>query len=110
MIQGVESVTIIRKTSTGTDSYGLPVETEQEIVVPRVLVGFGSSSEPVSAVEDPQATALTLYFEQGTVIEQRDEFIVRGERFVKDGRQQDWVTPFPGFFPGVVVNVREHRG
>lgn len=110
MISGVESVTIVRKTTTGTDSYGLPVETEQEIVVPRVLVGFGSTEEPVSAFEDPQAQRITLYFEQGTVIEQRDEFIVRGDRFVKDGRHHDWVTPFPGFFPGVVVHIREHRG
>jgi len=110
MIQGVETVTILRKTTTGTDSYGLPVETETQIVVPRVLVGFGATEEPVSAFEDPQAQRVTLYFEQGTVIEQRDEFLVRGERFVKDGRQHDWVTPFAGFFPGVVVQVRQHNG
>lgn len=110
MIQGVESVTIVRKATTGTNEYGLPEETTQEIVVPRVLVGFGSTSEPVSAFEDPQAERVTLYFDPGTVIEQRDEFIVRGERFVKDGRHEDWATPFAGFFPGVIVYVRAHRG
>jgi hypothetical protein len=110
MIQGVESVTIVRKTTTGTDEYGLPVTTTQQIVVPRVLVGFGSTEEPVSAFEDPQAERVTLYFEQGTVIQQQDEFIVRGEKFVKDGRHNDWLTPFSGFFPGVVVYVRAHRG
>jgi len=110
VIEGVETIQIVRKKTTGTDEFGLPVETETVFSVDKVLVGFGPTTEPVSAFEDPEASRITLYFEPGTVIEQRDEFIIRGNRFVKDGIPHDWTTPFAGFFPGVVVQVREHRG
>jgi hypothetical protein len=51
-----------------------------------------------------------LYFPHGTVIETGDEFEVRGQHFVKDGRAMDWISPFAGQFAGVVVNVRQTLG
>lgn len=110
MITGTETVTIIRRALGATDEYGIPTETVTEIEMTRVLVGFGSTSEPVSAEADPQNLGITLYFPSGTVIEQNDEFIIRGERFVKNGRAMDWVSPFSGFDAGVVVPVRQHLG
>lgn len=109
-LQGVETVTIRRKTNGALDDYGLPAQTITTIDVPGVLVGFGSTNEPALAGEDPQAAGVTLYFPAGTVIEQADEFIVRGEVWVKDGRQADWVSPFLGLTPGVVVSVRQYLG
>lgn len=109
-LQGVETVTIRRTVDGSADDYGLPSHTVSTIDVPNVLVGFGSTSEAVNAGANPQDSAVTLYFPNGTLIEQGDEFIVRGEVWVKDGRQADWVSPFVGLVPGVVVSVRQSLG
>lgn len=110
MLQGVESVTIIRKASSGVDDYGLPIRTSTQIVVPNVLVGFDSTGEPVSESKDSQNVSVKLFFPHGTVIHPADEFLIRGERFVKDGRAMDWVSPMHGLDVGVVVNVRQTLG
>lgn len=110
MLQGTESVTIVRRTLGAVDDYGVPTESVTNIVVDRVLVGFGSSKQPASADEDPQNTQVTLYFPNGTVIESDDEFIIRDTHWVKDGRAQDWIAPFGSFAPGVVVDVRQRLG
>jgi hypothetical protein len=110
VLTGNETVTILRRASGARDEYGLPAVTETEITVDGVLVGFDSTDEPVSDMEDPQMTALTLYFPVGTVILPNDEFAVRGDVFVKAGRQQDWNSPFAGFEAGVVVKVRQRLG
>lgn len=109
-LTGTESVTIVRRALGSVDEYGLNSFTTSEIVINKVLVGFGSTSEPVTADGSPQDIAVTLYFPHGTVIQPEDEFIIRGNRWVKDGRVMDWVSPFGGFDPGVVVNVRQRLG
>jgi hypothetical protein len=110
MISGIETVTIVRRTGTGFDEFGLPTHTTTNIQVSGVLVGFDSTKEPVELDGVPQSVFVTLYFPNGTVIESGDEFIIRQERFVKDGRQMDWVSPFDNFDPGVVVKVRQVVG
>lgn len=111
MLQGIETVQIVRKTRSGTNEYGLPSDiTETLITVNNVLVGFDSSEEPVIVNEDPVNTSVSLYMPTGTVIQTDDEFIIRGERFVKDSRPMDWQSPFAGFDAGVVVKVRQRIG
>lgn len=107
---GVESVTITRRSLGARDEYGLPSETTSTITVDGVLVAFGSTDQPVSNDSSAQNSQITLYFPPGTVIETNDEFEIRGEHFVKDGRAMDWISPFAGHFPGVVVNVRQTIG
>jgi hypothetical protein len=109
-LSGTESVTIIRRTLGAEDEYGLNQFTTTEIVIDKVLVGFGSTSQPVVVDAKPQDVSVTLYFPHGTVIMPEDEFIIRGSRWVKDGRVMDWVAPFGSFSPGVVVNVRQTLG
>lgn len=110
MLTGNETVTIVRHSRTGQNEYGLPVDIESEISVSGVLVAFGGTAEPVSDNEDPITVDLSLYFPPGTSVLPNDEFIVRGERFVKAGRQQDWNSPFASLETGVVVNVRQRLG
>lgn len=107
---GVESVTITRRSLGARDDHGLPTETTTTIVVDGVLVAFGSTDQPVSNDSSAQNTQVTLYFPHGTVIQTGDEFEVRGQHFVKDGRAMDWISPFAGQFAGVVVNVRQTLG
>lgn len=110
MLQGIETVTILRRTTGAYDAHGLPGEDWTPIEVSGVLVGFGSTSEPVTVDADPQKITVTLYFPNGTVIEADDKFIIRGEEYVKDGRQMDWITPLHGLDVGVVVQVRQYLG
>lgn len=110
MITGTETVTIIRKLAGAADEFGNPTYINEQFDVPRVLIGFGPTDQPVSAEANPQSTDLTIYFPNGTQIQTDDEFIIRGERFVKNGRAMDWQSPFIGFDAGVVVNVRQYRG
>lgn len=111
MIEGNETISIARRTVGAKDEYGLPTKAgETLITVSKVLVAFDGSDEPVEANADPLNTDLTLYLPAGTVIQEGDEFIVRGERFVKASLAMSWLSPFTGTTPGVVVKVRQTRG
>lgn len=110
MLSGIETVTIRRRAKVGTDEYGAPEYAVTEHTVNRVLVGFDQTDEPVDVDGNPQKIGVTLYMPQGTVIEPGDEFIVRGEAFVKDGRSMEWIGTGNGLIPGVVVKVRQSLG
>lgn len=110
MLEGIETVVIRRRTKSGTDEYGAATYTTENITVDRVLVGFDQTDEPVDINGDPQKIGVTLYMPNGTIIEPGDDFIVRGEVFVKDGRAMDWIGPNNGLKPGVVVKVRQSLG
>lgn len=109
-LNGVEQVTVHRRSKTGDDDYGNPVFTRESILFTSVLVGFGSTSEPSIVDGDPVKSGVTLYFPAGSEIVDGDEFEIRGEMWVKDGDPQVWVSPFSGFNAGVVVMVRRSRG
>jgi hypothetical protein len=110
MITGVETVKVIRKSSSTVDAYGNPVFTETEINFRDVLIGWGSGDEPVEVDSRPQVGKVTLYFQPGSVIHDTDEFEFHNQRWVKDGRVQDWTSPFHGFETGPVVIVRQQLG
>lgn len=50
MIKGT-TVTLIKKTQTGTDDFGAPIYSEEEIEVKDVLVGQPSSEDLISELE-----------------------------------------------------------
>lgn len=110
-VRGIETVTIIRRSTTGTrDEYGMAVHTTANVTVNNVLVAFDQTNEPVIDGRKPQDTGITLYFPMGTTINEGDEFEIRGERWLKDGRQEDWISPWASFQTGVVVKVRQRVG
>lgn len=110
MIQGTETVKIWRKSSSTFDVYGNPVVSETMINMDNVLISWSSGDEPVEVDAKPQVGKATLYFEPDTVIRPDDEFEFHGHRWVKDGRVQDWVSPFVGLEVGPVVIVRQQLG
>ena len=87
MIKG-ETVKLVVKTKTGTDAFGAPVYTEEEVTVDNVLVGE-PSSEDVTAENNltGKRIAYTLGIPKGDTHTWYDTFVmVRGERYRTIGR------------------------
>jgi hypothetical protein len=110
IIRGDEPIFILRKTSTGTDQYGNPQKSVEEILIPDCLFWYGSTNEPVDVSRDPVDAQLTVCFPRGTVIHDDDEFEIRDTVWVKDGIAQEYSQLWPGFDPGVLVQVRRRVG
>jgi hypothetical protein len=106
---GGETVTIKRRTEAATDAYGNKTYTTANIVVKNVLVGFGSTTEPIDVERDAIDAKITLYFPKGTVINDGDQFTIRNSEWIKDGQPAVYNPPFQ-FSAGVVVYVRQTRG
>lgn len=107
--RGNETVIIKRRSAASTDDYGNVVHTTSTITVKGCFLGFGSTSEPVEPNREPVDVSVTLYFPNGTRIEEGDRFIVRNTEWVKDGHAASWENPF-GLDAGVVVPVRKRNG
>lgn len=106
---GGETVQIKRRSANGTDGYGNKTYTITTITVKNVLIGFGSSAEPVQIERDAIDAKLTLYLPNGTAVEDGDRFIIRGSEWVKDGIPQVFNPPFD-YSAGVVLEVRRRDG
>lgn len=106
---GGETVTIKRRSESGTDQYGNKTYTLTTIAITNVYIGFGATGEPNEVDRDPIDAKLTLYFPNGTTIEESDKFTIRGEDWEKDGQYQDYKPPFD-FNAGVVVPVKKRNG
>jgi hypothetical protein len=107
--RGNETVLIKRRSANAVDDYGNATHTLTTITVKNCFLGFGTTEEPVDANRDPVDTKVTIYFPNGTRIEDGDRFTVRGTEWVKDGSAQAWENPF-GLDAGVVVQVRKRNG
>lgn len=108
--RGTETITIVRKTSTGVDDFGNPTYSTSSTTIQNCGIGFGNSDEPVLDDRDPIDTTLTLFMPAGTVIEPNDLFIVRGTKFVKTSSPEVWVSPIQmGDLP-VIQRVRRRDG
>jgi len=75
--RGNETVVITRRSATSTDDFGNKTYTTTTLTVKGCFLGFGGGSEPVDANRDPVDTKVTLYFPNGTKIEEGDVFTVR---------------------------------
>lgn len=109
-MEGLETVTIVRRTEDSVDEYGNPEFTTSLIAVPGCFVGTAATGEPVEVSRTPIDAGLTIYFPHGTVIEPGDAFNIRGGLWDKDGDPMVWASGWPGFTPGVVLSVRRRRG
>jgi hypothetical protein len=106
---GGETVIIKRRSGNASDEYGNKIYSLTSISVHNVLIGFGASGEPTQVDRDPIDAKLTLYFPNGTAIEDGDTFVIRGQEWDKDGQAQDFKPPFD-FSAGVVVPVKKRNG
>lgn len=109
IIRGDEPIYIHRRTQTGTNSHGNPTFTWTSTLVRDALFSVTATSEPTDVNRDAVDASVTLYLSPGTVIQDGDEFEIRGKRWVKDGDAQEWSQLWPDF-AGVVVQVRRRRG
>lgn len=107
--RGNETVVITRRSAASVDAYGNKTFTTTTITVKDVFLGFGTTNEPVDANRDPVDQSVTLYFPNGTQIQEGDVFTVRNVKWVKDGSPEVWENPF-GLDAGVVVKVRKRNG
>lgn len=109
-VGGGETITVSRRIAGAVDDFGNPTYTTETVTIRDVLIAIGSTSEPVDPARDATDANLTAYLPQGTLIAEGDVFIVHGERWVKDGSAQSWVSPFPATEAGVVVPLRRRHG
>jgi hypothetical protein len=109
-IRGGETILIKRRSQVATDDFGNPTYTVATQTIKEALIGVGGTSEPVDPARDAQDASVTVYLPAGTQIQDGDTFVIRGSEWQRDGDAQDWVSPFPGDFGGVVVPLRRRRG
>lgn len=111
MIHGKETVVIERKSAIGEDDWGNPVNTVSQVTVEGCLFGWGGTNTNFGINRDITSSSATLYMPKGTVVLDGDLFIVRNERYRKDGESQVWETPV-GFSlnTGVVVAIKRAEG
>lgn len=89
MIKGT-TVTLIKKTQTGTDDFGAPIYSEEEIEVKDVLVGQPSSEDLISELElTGKHIAYVLGIPKGDTNTWSDtDVIIWGERYRTIGLPQ----------------------
>jgi hypothetical protein len=110
-IRGGETITIRRRAASGTDEFGNKTYTTTNITIRDVLVGIGTTDEPVDAIRRPVDASLTVYLPGGTQILDGDIFVIRSSLWEKDGRAGEFTNPFGGSFTGgVVVPLRRRDG
>jgi hypothetical protein len=106
----MESITQIQRSSSGTDSHGLPVWVETRITL-HAIVAARSSGLTTEADAFTITQGITLYLPTGTQILDGDKFEVRGKVYVIDGEPFDWRDGLGNWNPGTVVNLtREQNG
>jgi hypothetical protein len=106
MFPGTETITVIARTAGALDEYGIPTQSVTEVEVDGCLVEYDSTSEPVVIDSDPIIQSATLYVPVTTTVDECDEFIIRGDTWVKDGSVMTWNSPFRSPIQYSIVKVR----
>ena len=106
----MESITQIRRSSSGTDPYGEPIIITTEFVI-QAYVAARTGSRTVGAGEVTVISGLDIYLPSNTTVLNDDVFVIRGERYVLDGEAFDWRNGLGNWNPGTVVSLqREVNG
>ncbi len=106
MFRGNETISIVGRSAGAVDEYGIPTQTSTTVSVANCLVEFDSTTEPVLVDSDPIIQSATLYIPTAAVIDPMDEFIIRGDNWVKNGAVMEWLSPFRMSVKYSVVKVR----
>lgn len=110
LIQGGEPIIIKRRTTDGNDDYGNPTYEVSDVLIRHALIAIGTTSESLDPERAAYDAKVTLYVPSGTEILETDRFLIRNSLWEKDGSAQEWVSPFPSGYDGVVVPLRRRRG
>lgn len=110
-----ETITVRRPASPGTSPRGDPLPAAEHtvdgcVIAPQVSIGQASSGEIVDR-RDTVITGLALYAPPGADIQPTDR-VVRADGTLWDveGEPGDWLDPFTGWHPGIVVAIRRVTG
>lgn len=109
-----EQVTILTA-GTEVDPYSGESVSSWELPPSEALVdGVGveprPSDEPTQEARNAVVSGFTLYLPTGTVIGPQNRVVVRGGTYEVLGEKAEWVNPFTGWAPGVVVQVQRVDG
>lgn len=103
-----ETVTIVNRTKSGTDSFGNDVWAETSTPWPGVF-NPGTSAELVQG-EDLLTVQPAVYLYGSPTVGPYDRVEVAGLSYEVDGNPNAWSSPFTGWSPGVQVNLRRVTG
>ena len=105
-----ESVQFVHRTVTGQDSYGNDVVTDSTVAVSNVGWDPGTSTEALNG-QDQVVQMPRFFLPAGIAVDPLDAIVrANGNRYEVTGEPGDYVSPFTGWAPGVVVNVRRVTG
>jgi hypothetical protein len=105
-----ETVVLHRTTVTGVDGDGNDVTSETTLTIDGAGWDPGTSTEAVQG-QDLVVQVPRFFLPAGTVVGPLDVISrVDGRRYQVTGEPGDYVNPFTGWVPGVVVNVRRVTG
>lgn len=93
------------------DSHGNPVDSwASSVDIPNCAFVPGGSVERVEPGRNAVVTQPQILAPAGTVAESRDRFTVRGKQYEVDGDPAEYRSPFTGWEPGVVINLKRTEG
>lgn len=107
-----ETVSRIRAPLVG-DRYGNQVrdwDNATRVDIPGCGVAPRTSGEETEQGRQGVIVGIAVYAPAGTDIGPHDRLDVRGEVYEVDGEVADWRSPFTGWQPGIVVNLRRVEG
>ena len=84
--------------------------TPTELEVAGVGVEPRPSGEPTQEARNATTSGFTLYLPAGTEIGPQNRVVVRGGTYEVLGEPAEWVNPFTGWAPGIVVQVERVEG
>jgi hypothetical protein len=108
--------TVIRQRgAVVTDPYsgeatGVDWDDPDEHEVPGCAFNPGRSSEPLQDARNAVTSQPEVYAPAGVDIVAGDRLVVRGLTFEVDGDPADWISPFTGWAPGLVVALKRTEG
>lgn len=76
-----------------------------ELEIPGCGFNPGSSSEPVQDARDAVITKPEVYAPADADVLAGDRLVVRGVAYEVSGRPQEWISPFTGWAPGLVIQL-----
>lgn len=107
-----ETVTRLRAPLV-TDRYGNLVrdwDSATRLDIPGCGVAPRTSDEETEQGRQGVIVGIAVYAPPGTDIVPSDRMEVRGEVYEVVGEVADWRSPFTGWHPGIVVNLRRVEG
>jgi hypothetical protein len=105
-----ETVTLIRRSVTGQDSDGSDVKGTTEVTIEHAGWDPGTSTEAVQG-QDQVVQMPRFFLPAGTVVDPLDAIRrANGKTYEVTGEPGDYQSPWTGWAPGVVVNLRRVAG